>query len=54
MEAMVPALAAPIVHAASLALLRLAAPRPEAWALVLALTALSGALLRARRSHPPA
>jgi hypothetical protein len=54
MESMIPALATPIIHAVSQALLKLAATRPEAWALVLAAVALPGALLRHRRAHPPA
>jgi hypothetical protein len=52
MEAMIPALATPIVHAVSLALVKLATPRPEAWALVFAVVCIPGALLRHRRAHP--
>ena len=52
MEAMIPAFATPILHAFSLALTQLATPRPEGWALVFAVVAIPGALLRHRRSHP--
>jgi hypothetical protein len=52
MEAMIPALATPILHAISLSLVRLATPRPEAWALVFAAVSIPGALLRRRRAHP--
>ncbi|HEY1925851.1 MAG TPA: hypothetical protein VK801_01315 [Caulobacteraceae bacterium] len=54
MEAMIPALATPLVHAVSLTLVRLATPRPEAWALVFAVVSIPGALLRHRRAHPHA
>ena len=52
MESMIPALATPIIHGVYVTLLRLAMPLPEGWALMLAIVALPGALLRHRRSHP--
>lgn len=51
MEAMIPALATPVVHAVSLTLQQLATPRPEGWAIVLATVTVVGILLRHRRAH---